>query len=383
MAKGYLNKMLSVIFEDLEGKMPLLVQMLTSRKSIWSPLRKYPREEVKQLVAAGQWPPADIRDAADAFIRDVAQFDPHPRDQYMRYLIKQVATGMLKLPEDGALFREMLETFMSKGRDWPGQDDVFKYKNWRELQKITNEYASSQATKSVGSTRSVLKQVQDAARKGSKVVFEQDYKTRSVDGDIVMKVYKIVECTNWEAVFLYGRGTQWCTSASIFRDRPVRNTTLVQAVQAVISEFLGGSTHNRGKDLTGTPWEGWSEDDFAAEIYRLNGWPRGTDLNTIKVQSFKAPNPYVPSAKSQAESYLNAGPLYIVYKEDEPYMQFTRDGFEMRNVEDTMLSWASPALGRVLVDFMQGGTPTDEWKSNVEPKVKEGIRQWKKQTGQA
>ena len=336
-----------VLEEDLESKMPMIANILLNDKSIW-PGRKTP----------------DPQATAIEFIHFLAQFDPSNNQQYVRYIATQVAKGNIKItidnPEDGPIIQSALEIFMNKRKDWPGFKDVFQYKNWHQLHAEAQKYI--QATSKLGSNRDAEEAFRARAREHTTVLLE--HSVSLADGGLLrFKVYKI---TDYSAAALLGRGTTWCTSASLYTTKKrSANENLKNVVNNTIQALIGSKT-------TDTPWEGWTAEDFLAEIYKLNGWPQGGSLDEIKATEFKAPNSYLYSAKDNADSYIKMGGcLYIIYKDGEPYIQATSDGSEIRNVEDVMLSKAGNALAKILV-LISRADNNELFLSNVADMIRAG-----------
>ena len=348
-----LNKVLNVILEDLESKLPRVIQTLTGRKSRW-----------RGRHASDEY--------VEKFARAMASYDPTPNKQYIQYLAQQVRDGNIELPEDGGHFYEMLEIFIGRQRDWTGGNDVFAYKNWRQLQRLALDYAGKREaqTTPVESKRASMKKFKSMAKEGTRTVYGAYM--RKGDGRVK---YELFEATNWAAVSLLGKGTTWCTSSSMYRDRRVTGPSSYSDIKHHVLKFMES-------DLVDTPWEGWTRRNFYDEIIRLNGWSSTDDFDGVR--EYKAPNSNFLNAKENAQNYLVGMPVYVLYKDDKPYIQIGFDPYdrtlEMRDVEDIELVIISPATARVF----QGAINTGEMSRNFEllagNMVKETLAKYEKKT---
>jgi len=341
---------------------PHIVQILLSKDSKW------PGKKSEDPVGD-----------ATAYIDFNSRFDPTSNKQYLPYLVKQVAKGTIRLPEDGGPFSETIETFISKDRDWPGKQDIFQYGSWRELQAETMEYASKRGS-DVGSTRSQMMQYKKSVREGTNKIISTDIMTTSR-----LKNYEVYELTNWAAVTLHGKGTQWCTSSTMHRTRDARGRLEkgrgnAESLRQSVEDAAAAMADKGAAELNGTPWQDWGERDFVAEIYRLNGWPTNQSLDEIKAKSYKSPNPHFLHAKSTAESYLQDMPLYVIYKDGEPYIQVggSSYGIEMKNPEDKELTMFSPALIRVMSRALDTGKLDRQFVEVLEPRLERDLERYKK-----
>lgn len=324
-----LDEALLALDESLESKLPMIVDILTNKKSHWRGKDK-----------------PNARELAADFATTLAEYDPSSNQRYVRYIAKQVAMGQIRLPEDGSVIKDALEVFITKRKDWPGFKDVFQYKGWRDLQADAMKY--KEATSKLTSNRAAEDQLRALARDGTQIIVD-DIVQLIGGGSIHFKVYK---CTNYASPIILGKGTQWCTGGSLYDTKRIQpNETVASKVRDTINNLT--TKRSWRENLSNTPWAGWGEAEFLADIYKLNGWPQGADLGTLKAgpEGVRLPNAYFLDAKSNAESYIQhyGGMLYIIYKDDKPYIQATGNGTEIRNIEDIMLAKASRALARILV----------------------------------
>ena len=223
-----------------------------------------------------------------------------------------------------------------------------------------------------------MKNFKKLAHKGTQAVFETTITTTAGD-----KHYEILEITNWQAAAHNGRGTQWCTSATPYRER--QSTSLAsgygraQSLEQSVTD-LASHMAEKSSELIGTPWEGWDEEKFINDIYAINGWDNGIPLSKIKAKTYRAPNPYLLSAKSTAENYISDMPLYIIRKDGEPYMQAGYSdygGIEIMNVEDKALTRASPALIVILDRAIDGGALDHKFVADLQPRLERDLQRWK------
>lgn len=325
-------------------------------------------------------------EAAQKYLDDIEKFDPSPTKKYLRYLASQVAQRFIILPEDGPLFSQAIEIFMNKGNDWPGEADVFAYKNWRMLQKVATDYNLKKQTElKITAGRlppeQAFKQILDVTRESSEKLVEFTTTIRSPnDPDVHEEAkYTIYSCATPQAALMIGAGSQWCTSVV---NRSVSPSTMVNEYTPKANERLIDSINSTAKLLSNsagtTPWQGWTPEDFVSEIRRMNNW-----VGSIPeyAKSYKGPNIYVMYAYSNAKNYLRSGPLLIMKKNDKPYMQMTYDGSEMRDIEDVSLNRLGWATARPMLMFLKSGKAPAEFANVMSGKLRDTLSRIKQATG--
>ena len=319
---GFYDRLYTQLYlcEDLEGKLGRLIEVLLSKKSNWR-LKSQPNSEA----------------LAREFIIEISEFDPTSNKKYLPFIVGQVSRGRINLPEDGPQMRHLLEFFSSNKWDSKKQD-IFQYKDWRLLQKEINEIESSiDAGKSFGMT---ISQYEKQSRKGG----EEIYSMTSTD-----KEYRIVRITTPEAAAVYGRGAQWCTTASLFT-----TTTEKQTPEAW---FIDKHESSRGKpEWKKTPFEKFEKDDFLKIISDMN-----KDKDLKRGDQLKVPNTYYGSAIATAENYMKNDPLYIIYKEGKPYMQLDSSD-QIMNENDIALKKLGGATARFIAYTVLHGSVTEQEK---------------------
>lgn len=322
-----LSHAFETLFEDVESRMHHLLQILLGKNSKW-PLKSEP----------------DAEEKAKALLRDVSQYDPTQGKNYMQFLTKQLANLGIRLPEDGPLLKETLQKFMEYSRKaaWKQPKDIMQYPHWRELQKAVGEYEKSPAFMfRVGSQAKATENLlATKAKEGAELIVDLDAKTYSG-----LTNYKVWKCSTPIAVSMFGKGTQWCTSW--MNDSNIYSSVRPQDLESAITNVVTGSKdqYNRESE-SDNPWANLTPETARQIISDLNG-------GDLTKKEIKVPNPArLGSSLRTAKNYLNGGPMYIIYKNDAPYIQLTHDGSQIMNVEDSRLKTISGALAVVLKEMM-------------------------------
>lgn len=321
-----LNHAFETLFEDVESRMHHLLQILLGKKSAW-PYKDQP----------------DAEEKAKNLLREVSQYDPTQGKNYMQFLTKQIAASGIRLPEDGPLLKETLEKFMEYSRKaaWKQPKDIMQYPHWRELQKAIGEYEKSPAfmfrvSSQAKATENLLAV---KAKEGVELIVDIDAKTFSG-----LTNFKVWQCRTPIAVSMFGKGTQWCTSW--MNDGNIYKTVKPQEVEAAITSLAQNRDFGYRGAVEGNPWANLTPESARQIVMDLNNG----DLSKKEV---KIPNPdRLNSSLSTAKNYLEGGPMYIIYKNDAPYIQLTHDGSQIMNVEDSRLKTISSALAVVLKEMM-------------------------------
>jgi hypothetical protein len=320
-----LDHAFETLFEDVESRMHHLLQILLGKKSRW-PLKDAP----------------DAQEKAMAYLRDASQYDPTPGKNYMMFIANQIAAGAIRLPEDGVMLKETLEKFMTYSRKaaWTHPKDVMQYQkpgtSWRDLQKLVGDYENSPAFLfRVGSqAKSTENILATKAKEGADVILSMDIKAYSG-----LPNYKIYKVSTPIAVSMYGKGTQWCTSW--MNDGNIYKTIKPESIKDTVLELT-----RRRESVEGNPWANLTAEQAQQIIMDLN------DGNLTK-KEIKVPNvERLDSSLRTAQSYLRGGPMFIIYKNDAPYIQFTHDASQIMNVADERLATISPALEVIFKEMM-------------------------------
>lgn len=335
-----LDKAFLTLYEDVESRMHHLLQIILGKKSRW-PLKDKP----------------DAEKLATDYIRDISQYDPTQGKNYMQYLAKQVAAGLIRLPEDGPPLKETLEKFMNWSRKpaWKQvaakfldpkapPNDIMSYTHWRELQKVVMEYEKDVESKNIPTSETAWV---NKAKEGAERVLDMTLKTESGTRN-----YVVTKVATPVAVTVYGRGTQWCTSCSLYKT--IRSSEL----DNVVNEL----TKHKEK-IEGDPWANLTAEAVRKIISDLNGG----DLNK---KELKVPNTYYDSALRNAKNYLSGGPMYIIMRDGKPYIQMTNSARELRNVEDASLKTTSAALSVIFRALMGEPQPPEVEKAIISSQAK-------------
>jgi hypothetical protein len=296
------------------------------------------------------------------YIREASKYDPTPGKNYMMFITNQIAAGAIRLPEDGPLLKETLEKFMNYSRKaaWTHPKDVMAYQktgtSWRDLQKLIGEYEKSPAFLfRVGTQAKATENVlATKAKEGADTILDIDVKATSG-----LPNFKVIKVSTPIAVSMYGKGTQWCTSW--MNDGNIYKTVKPEAIQTIVAEL----TRHRDA-VAGNPWANLNAEQAQQIISDLNG-------GDLTKKEIKVPNvERLDSSLRTAQSYLSGGPMYIIYKNNAPYIQLTHDGSQIMNVEDSRLKTISAALAAILREVMGQPQPPDVEKAITRNLVKTG-----------
>ena len=315
-----LDSKLSTIMEGIDDKMPHLVNQLLSKKSRW----------IGKKIKSDE----DRFATAEAIIRSVSDYDPSKNDKYINFLVGQIKNGYItkrKLEEDGPKIQSALETFMSKKKGWPGDNDIMSYGNYRDFLKDASEYEK------------ILEQNPTVTKSGK----DRDRERRTVERELRKNAEVVVEngpdivygITDAETAALFGRGTQWCTSAS-----PMRTIKKSDDRQLVFDSFKKYYDSNDSSSLS--------------------FWPGGLEQVKNDIENSKEigkiPNAYYMSAIRTCGGYLSHGPLYVMYRNGEPYMQIS--GHDVMNIDDLPASKVGKQTAQTLIALIKTGKLNDRTK---------------------
>lgn len=338
------------VFATPEAKMQDLMKiMLSPKKSVW--LQKQLRSAKGQQPGApeGQISP-EIQQKAEQIIRDVAQWDPTTKSgidgAYMHYIVNQVAKDALILPEDGTPLREALQLFVKASRkpNWTGHKDVFQYGHWRELQKQAQEWNEKQLATGMTSESEWIKKAKEGVTKISDI--EMESKAGKEPG---LYHYAVYEMTTPVGVFVYGRGTRWCTSTSLYTTiKPQELDKTLDNLTEKGSNYETGNYYGIKGPVPGDPWANHSREQFLALIKELNG-------GNLNQKELKVPNPHYRGYLKNAMNYLKDGPLYTIFRNGKPYMQLNSTANQIMDTGDVTLRTTSPGLAVIFRAMVQTG----------------------------
>jgi hypothetical protein len=366
-----LTALLLEIFASSEAKMQDLLKILLSpKKSAWLQkwLRAYKRPDAgpNEITV-----PPEIQTKAEQTIRDATQWDPTTKQDvdgsYMHYIVNQIAKDTLILPEDGTPLLQSLQTFVKASRrpNWTGHKDVFKYANWRELQKQTIEWQEKQMASGITSESEWIKKAKEGVNKICDIEFE------TVAGKEPGKYqYAVYEMTTPVGVFVYGRGTRWCTSTSLYTT--IKSSELEKTLDLLIGKgtaYETGNYYSIQSDIPGDPWAGRSREEFLQTIKELNG-------GNLKQNELKVPNSHYRGYLKNAMHYLKSGPLYTVFRNGKPYIQLNSEANQIMDTGDAPLRVTSPGLAIIFRAMVQTGKLSERLGSSLAKKVESsGLKQ--------
>jgi hypothetical protein len=267
----------------------------------------------------------------------------------MQFIVRDLANNMVILPEDGAFLKITLETFnkASHKNTWMHSSDIMQFKSWRELQTATIDWENKNSD--VSSIATSQKQWVKIAKQGANKIV--DITLPSKNGQ---KHYTVIEITTPEAATVYGRGTQWCTSCSLYAEITPQNLDETYNSLDRTNKRLSG-------DLKSNPWN-LSKDEFIEIVKTLNNG----DLNT---NPLKVPNPYYANALENARKFLKNGSLFIIYKDDKPYMQIEGNAAQLQSVQNIPLYLIKPITAIVFRKMIQTGRLRKELIDTLESHI--------------
>lgn len=372
-----LVSLLCEVFATPEAKMQDLVKILLSpKKSTW--LRKQLKHEHRGPQGAPDTGTPqevtitpEIQAKAEKTIRDAAQWDPTTKTDidgsFMHYIVNQIAKDTLILPEDGTPLKETLQTFVKASRrpNWTGHKDIGQYTHWRELQKQAQEWQDKQLATGVTSESEWTKKAKEGVNKICDIEFE------TTAGKEPGKYnYAVYEMTTPVGVFVYGRGTRWCTSTSLYTT--IKPNELEKTLDLLIgkgSAYETGNYYNIQGDVPGDPWKGRSREEFLQTIKELNG-------GNLNNKELKVPNPHYRGYLKNAMNYLKDGPLYTVFRNGKPYMQLNSAANQIMDTGDVSLRVTSPGLAVIFRSMLQTGRLSKQLASKLEKYVEaSGLKQ--------
>lgn len=267
------------LVENIDKRMPYIMSTLRHKRS---PLKDYSDDQLRKHIL------------------DMTEWDP-TGDKFVDYIARQVRDRRIDLPNDGPRMLNTLTTFnkiRNTGRlanQWKqfkgGQYvDINRYKNWRELEGLIEEFVGDEDLKGSKDQQRTLKVL---AEEGSELVFETDIPTRS--GTKNVKIYRL---DTPAACVFYGMNSRWCTST--LHDT---HANADARPPYIVSHGIKVPYLERGQ---------------------YKGYP------------------------TTAANYLSRGPLYVIYVDDKPYIQMTNNFSEVRNTQDAQLERCSRPLDTIL-----------------------------------
>ena len=304
-----------VLAEDLESRIPHLINALTAGKT-------------------------KFKGNAEKYIRMASQFDPSGnKGSFMPFITKQAKIGAISLPNDGERLLRALEFYQqnSRKKDWPGEKDINQYANWRVLEKQVNEIEGK------GGIDTTSEKERRWKKEGAELILELNINTTK--GVINYKAYGI---TNPYAAVLLGMGTSWCTTSLSDRTPDI-------------------ALHNPAQ--YDPRWNDYPEEtqqrmmDQYDEAMKYQ--KRIKNLEKMKVGRHEG-------YPLTAVRYLNNGPLYIIMRDNKPYIQAKHNFMEFMNDEDLSIKKFGPPT-----DFFLG-----HLAEVIDPFVKDTINDLRQSVGQ-
>jgi len=344
-----LDWQLALLSEDLESKISMLKGRLLGKKSRW-PHKNKPDAEAQ----------------AEQEIRAIAQYDPTPDSdkKFMMWIIDQYALGNLKpghegeALEDGRMLKDTLQHFINRNpRDWQGKQRVEDYSHWRDLQTDTSKYSAE------GPAPVQSQWDKEAASHIKTIVPEFELP----NGKYTFKIAETPEATT-----VLGRGTQWCTSASLYKHIKSEGSSY-EGLHGWMNEVL-----NSKHPLEDTPYKGMDDTQLFSIVNRINKKtiinipddPKQATIAPDVAYPILVPNIYLGSAVSNARSYIasGGGPMVILMKDKKPYVQMTWSAApgDIKDITDRTLLRASTSLKMAFKRLADSGALPSESVRNLQ-----------------
>lgn len=353
---------LALLCEDMDAKLNDLTKILLGKKSSWL-RRKLHEAKVQSDPTHAQHgipeiPPElmqTLQQQAATDIKNAAQWDPTTRREldgkYMQFIVRDIANMKIRFPEDGPPLKDALDTFSkgSKKGSWTEKKDIMQFPDWRELQRAATSWAEKNQDE--GSTPSSETEWVKRAKMGADKIVEFNMTTTG-GKEPGLKHYVIMQLNTPISVTVYGRGTQWCTSCSLYKN--IRPSELQDVLNNLVSR--------QGETVEGDPWAKLDRNGFLNVVKELNGG----DLTKAEL---RVPHPYYRSAISTAGSYLRGGPMFIIFKNGKPYIQMTNNGSQIMNANDVTLRTTSPALALMFRKMLASGKMSAEMTRVLEQHI--------------
>jgi hypothetical protein len=175
MFEKSLDAALTLIFEDLENRIELLVGQVNKLDK---------KGSAKERAALDKFRQDNNLQEPEEIIRSLAQYDPSgtedtPKGTYVGWILTTLSTGQIRLPEDGSKVRNALTIFdkYKKTKRWEGETDINQYvpkknSSFSQLESITRKFQAelSQA----GEPSSIRKWVQWVERQGVEPFYKDE-----------------------------------------------------------------------------------------------------------------------------------------------------------------------------------------------------------------
>ena len=373
----------------------------------------------------------DAERKASLAVEKAGKFDPTSTKEFLEYLLMQMANNSIIMPEDGSRFRAVIAGFLRRGSDWPGKATVYEYPDWHGLEQAVIGYFGKDdlGEEELQSVREKDQEFRRIAKEGLHEIWSgsvglQTTQDKATDVDksgnpILLIKLVLYQCTNWQTIVIYGKGTEWCTNATPYTTKivgkPDRWGHKVGTIEELLKKTIDDLTSKNDEDAIPTGiWNPKGDETyFLKMICDLNDiepaemtfqgvcdaikaqGPRSFEFGrpgareSLETFGFRTPNPYLKQAVSYSNKYLNGtktcrgGPVYLMTKNGEPYMQMaaspdepqikderdldvTHVGAVQRLIFYKMMAQVPATLQKIMKEAIKAGENRDKKKFKAE-----------------
>jgi len=272
--------------EDIESRMPRFLAQLQKANRNARLLRL-----ARAVHASGP----------EAVIYYIGSVDPTGKaGKYVAWIIDMVLSGQIILPEDAERVTYLLKIFdvAKRSRTFQHDKNIFNYKNFSEFAKLVE---------SLGGGEDKAKETQNLSlRKWKAWIERQGYNKFYGDNVFTLLEFKLT-----------GK-----------------------------KEKVIATSHSRGYSTDYLPV--WAANTVAITTARPDISPAEIDTGALAISRLVTGTAYCVQNPLTAESYLERGPLYALFREGSLYALSTSQWTEFRDTNDVSLAIPSPALAYFL-----------------------------------
>ena len=198
--------------KQIEKPEVILARSLMSKKSRWSLMKDFVNSETD----------SEMLSSVVDYVLNLRIYDPTgERGEYLKYIVAQLRTNNIALPEDGGRLRQTLKFFHNNKNTQQWKDlklptDLMGKKssisNWRNLEEIHHKLNPEEGEAvDFTSKRQKERGIKEGYQLVAEVEVPNKYKT----------LYTIYKITEPEAAQFLGKGTKWCTTQLSSQAGPV------------------------------------------------------------------------------------------------------------------------------------------------------------------
>jgi len=216
----------------------------------------------------------------EAIARDLAQWDPSgtekvPKGLYVSWILKMVGTSQIRLPEDGVRLRNALTIFdkIKLTSRFKGDKDIHKYKNFRELESVTKKF--------------------------------QEGLTQPDEPNNLKTWWVWVKKQGVDLFYKDKKFTVLLFDSSPFQ---AANGEITKGIE-VVSKKTAVGQHGQEIEASWVPL--WAAPDANPENAHT------VTPTAMALSKLATGTSYCVASPTTAQSYLNSGPLYAIFKKDD------------------------------------------------------------------